>query len=158
MSGSPTLLARTAFNTRSSLQVATNGSALKSARKHFPKDAAWSTREKGAASLTEPERLQQQSSVEVGAHPQQRLLGLGVILISCSPHTLFDGLLQRALLLQLPQVLVSLLTRFLCRQRSAVEGQVLPVAQRSRLVLTSYSLWASSSSAPGAMEAILKIS
>lgn len=44
VSGRPTLLSLTAFRTRSSLQVWTNWSGLKSVRKHFPKDAAWWTK------------------------------------------------------------------------------------------------------------------
>lgn len=40
LSGSPTLLALMAFSTRSSLQVATKASGLKSVRKHFPNEAA----------------------------------------------------------------------------------------------------------------------
>lgn len=122
VSGSPTLLTRTAFNTRSSLQVDTNGSALKSARKHFPNDAAWCTRWWNCNITDGPQQTAKQNSARVmRAHPQQGFLGLGVVFISCSPHALFHCLLQHALLSELPEVLVSLLTWFLDRWTS-VQG------------------------------------
>ncbi len=110
------------------------------------------------------------------SHPQQGFLGVGVVFVSCCLHTLSDCFSQHALFLDLPQVLIGLLTRLLHKNTTVLSYQrnlqrdryqiiTLSFSQDSqrdrcsdRQVLTSYSLWASSSRAPGAMEAILKMS
>lgn len=109
MSGRPTPLSRTAFRTRSSLQVDTNRSALKSVKKHFPNDAAWWTKRDITALKTDTEP-RVRSAV---SHPQERFLDVGVVLVSCCLHTLSDCFSQHALFLYLPQVLIGLLTQLL---------------------------------------------
>lgn len=60
VSGNPTLLSLTALSTRSSLQVVTNRSGLKSVRKHFPNEAAWWTKHDVTPQNTQNRLLQNQ--------------------------------------------------------------------------------------------------
>ena len=99
------------------------------------------------------------------SHPQQRPLGVGVVLVTCRLHTLSDCFSQHALLFDLPQVLISLLTGLLhtdTHRHTHCQIDRQTGVQTDRLVFiqtgTWYSRCASSSRAPGAMEAILKIS
>lgn len=78
------------------------------------------------------------------SHPEQRFLGFGVVLMTCCFHTLSDGLSQHALLLDLSQILISLLTRLLRTRRnqnashSAHITETQTVAHKKTIRLKSY--------------------
>lgn len=144
-------------------------------RKHFPKEAAWGAR----AGREGPLPGDSPPAPPTPAHPQQRFLGLGLVLVAGRLDALAHGLREQLLVLDLPQVLVRLLALLLrgarpwgspsspgsprpsrdARDRPPRHSRVMLAALRSGApARTSYSFCASSSRAPGAMEAMRKIS
>lgn len=122
VSGSPTLLSRTELSTRSSRQVATKRSGGESVRKLFPKDAAW-WREEHTAALWQHEGEEEEEEEGRASHPQQGLLGDGVVLVTRRFHALGHRLSQHALLLDFPQVLIGLLAGLLQGGRGRDHGR-----------------------------------
>lgn len=98
------------------------------------------------------------------AHPQQGFLRVGLVLVARGLDALTHGLGEQLLLPDLPQVLVGFLALLLQEKGMGKAWECLgipgiPAWQGSPgKGLTSYSFCASSSSAPGAMEAMRKIS
>lgn len=138
----------------------TNPSGGNLSRKHFPKEAACGMA--GKSNQSEGKFFGFSLVLLLLAHPEQGFLGVGFVLVACGLDALAHGLGEQVLLADLPQVLVSFLALLL--QGKGAGGALGCTALGSHpggslgRAFTSYSFCASRSRAPGAMEAIRKIS
>lgn len=164
VSGRPTLLSLTAFRTRSSLHVWTNWSGLKSVRKHFPKDAAWWTEHGTGGLYSKPTSVYTMITDQM---TQCLTLNRDFWVLesyswpAASTHcrTASPSMLCSLISLRYSSAFwLDFYTHEIKNTMILTHADRYRYRQTDRQVVTSYSRWASSSRAPGAMDAILKMS